>query len=95
MPLSEINTDPIYSEQVANYLAAADRRIIYGFRACLELLKIELPSAALRRPAGRRIAGIMDDYDADNPVEAVRDRYRKIEQGHALSVAAMKDRFNR
>lgn len=77
MPITEVNTDPLYSQYTAEYLASADRRITYGFRAALEMLHIPVPSFAVRK--SRRISSVLADYHADNPVEAMNDRQRKLE----------------
>jgi hypothetical protein len=62
-----IDTAVLHSTQTAIYLANADRRIVVGFRAALEMLGLPVPEAALRRPSGRNgIAAIMKDYTDNN-----------------------------
>ena len=65
--IKSVDTAVLHSPQTAAYLANADRRIVIGFRAALEMLGIALPEAALRRPYGRSgVATIMRAYNADN-----------------------------
>lgn len=76
----EVNTDRIYSQDTAEYLATADRRIVSGFRFALELQGLEIPAAALVRPSGpRRRADVLKDYHADNPVKAIQDHQRELQ----------------
>lgn len=85
MPIINVNTDAIYSQDTADYLTNADRRITYGFRAALEMLHIPAPSFAIRK--SRRISDVLRDYHADNPVEAMQDRQRKLETKRDASEA--------
>ena len=45
--------DVLCSEQAASYFQRADRRVLIGLRACLELLNIPVPEYAKRKPPGR------------------------------------------
>lgn len=86
----------LHTNDVMEYLATADRRIVSGFRFALELLDLELPEAARARPTGpRRGKAVLADYYANHPVEAVQDRRRKIDAGVAASHAARVARENR
>ena len=61
---SVLNTD--YAE--AYFTERADRRIMIGLRATLEMLGIPLPEWAERKPTGRKPGrAIMAAYRADNP----------------------------
>jgi hypothetical protein len=85
MPIIQVNTDTVYSQDTADYLSNADRRITYGFRAALEMLHIPAPAFATRK--SRRISDVLADYHTDNPVEAVMDRQRKIKTNMDASKA--------
>lgn len=93
MPITEVNTDPLYSKDTEDYLSKADRRITYGFRAALEMLHIPSPSFANRKT--RTISAVMADYHADNPVEAVLDHQRDLETNWQAGKAARDARMNK
>lgn len=50
------------------YFAQADRRVLIGLRATLELLGIPVPEYAVRKPAGRPPArAVAAAFNADHP----------------------------
>jgi hypothetical protein len=62
-----INTDVLHSPQAAKYFTGADRRIMSGLRATLEMLQLPLPAYALRAPTGPNAAKTARAaYDADH-----------------------------
>lgn len=88
MDPAKIDLSPWYSTDTAEYLASADRRIIIGFRAAVEMVGQPVPAAALRRTNSRSsIASIVRDYNGDNPAEAVRDSQRQLQAGWDASKA--------
>ena len=48
-----VTIDIINSPQAQDYFTRADRRVMIGLRATLELLKLPVPDYALRRKPGR------------------------------------------
>lgn len=89
MDPAKIDLSPWYSTTTAEYLASADRRIILGFRAAVEMVGQPVPAAALRRTNSRSsIASIVRDYNDDNPAEAARDNQRKLQAGWDASKEA-------
>ncbi|MHA4835787.1 hypothetical protein [Sphingopyxis sp. MSC1_008] len=95
MDPAKIDLSPWYSTDTAQYLASADRRIVIGFRAAVEMVGQPVPSAALRRASVRSsIASIVRDYNADNPVEAIRDNQERLSAGNETSKAQQAARSN-
>lgn len=83
-----VDISVLHGGAVTDYLACADRRAIGGFRTALEFLNIPLPIAALRKPDQRRgIRNVMQAYNADNPVEAIRDNQERLNAGNEISKA--------
>jgi hypothetical protein len=67
LALITINDDIINSTEAETYFTKSDRRIAIGFRACLELLGIPVPSYAGRRKPGRTPAmSVMTAFGADH-----------------------------
>lgn len=90
-----VDPRPLHSAAMTRYLTTADRRIIIGFRAALEALKVPVPEAALRRPSGRpTIINLVQAYNADNPVEAIRDNQERLGAGNEISKAQQAARSN-
>lgn len=74
-----VDPGPLHTAAMTTYLTTADRRIVIGFRAALEALKVPVPAAALRRPSGRpTIINLVQAFSADNPVEAIRDNQERL-----------------
>lgn len=83
-----VDPGPLHTAAMTTYLATADRRIVIGFRAALEALKVPVPAAALRRPSGRpTIINLVQAFNADNPVAAVRDSQERLSAGNEISKA--------
>lgn len=69
MALHTVSDDVITSAQAAEYFQRADRRVMIGLRAALELLGLPLPDYAKRKPAGPRsqsAKGVAARYAADH-----------------------------
>lgn len=63
-----VTDDIINSEQAEAYFIRADRRVMIGLRAALELLGLPTPEYARRRKTGPTPAkAAMAAYHADNP----------------------------
>lgn len=83
-----VDPGPLHTAAMTTYLTTADRRIVIGFRAALEALKVPVPAAALRRPSGRpTIINLVQAFNADNPVAAVRDSQERLSAGNETSKA--------
>lgn len=68
MPIYTVTDDVISSDKAAEYFTRADRRVMVGLRAALELLGLPVPDYAIRRKPGRTPAsGVAAAYAADNP----------------------------
>ncbi len=62
-----VNDDVIHSPAAVAYFERADRRVLIGVRATLEMLRIPVPEYAKRRPPGRPPAkDIAAAYEADH-----------------------------
>ena len=62
-----IDTDVLHSAHAAMYFTGADRRIMIGLRAALEMLDLPLPAYALGAPTGPNAAkAARAAYDADH-----------------------------
>lgn len=62
-----VTTDLLHSTPAAAYFTGADRRIMIGLRAALEMLDLPLPAYALRAPTGPNAAkAARAAYDADH-----------------------------
>lgn len=62
-----IDLNRLYDPRVVAHISSVDSRITGGFRLALEVLGIELPDYAKRKPAGRpSIAKLMAAADADS-----------------------------
>lgn len=69
-----VTDDLIRSPSAEDYFCNADRRVVIGLRATLEMLGIPVPDYATRKPPGRHPAKhIMAAYDGDHP------KYRPLE----------------
>ena len=69
MAIRTINDDLILSAEAGDYFKRADRRIMIGLRAALELLDLPIPPYAQRQPTGprgRSGRGIAARYALDN-----------------------------
>lgn len=68
MAIHNISTDALYSQAAAKYFVNADRRVMIGLRAALELLGLPTPEYAHRRKPGATPGrAVMAAYRADNP----------------------------
>lgn len=68
MPTILVTTDIIESPQAQTYFINADRRVMIGLRATLEMLALPVPEYARRRPAGVPPAkAALLAYQQDNP----------------------------
>jgi hypothetical protein len=63
-----VTPDVLNSPQAAEYFTRADRRVMIGLRACLEMLGLPVPDYAKRRMPGATPAkAMLAAYHADNP----------------------------
>jgi hypothetical protein len=63
-----VTDDRLSSEAAAIHFSTADRRVLIGIRAALELLGVPVPQYALRRSSGRPPSRVIAAAcDADNP----------------------------
>ena len=68
MPILTVDTDLLNSPQAATYFTRADRRVMIGLRATLEMLQLPVPAYGLRRPTGQTPAKLaLAAYNADHP----------------------------
>lgn len=68
MGTATVTTDIINSPQAQAYFTRADRRVMIGLRAALEMLRLPVPEYALRRKSGPTPAkATLAAYEADNP----------------------------
>jgi hypothetical protein len=62
-----VSDDIISSSAAAEYFARADKRVLIGVRATLEMLEIPVPQYAVRRPPGRPPSrAVADAFAADH-----------------------------
>ena len=63
-----VNDDIINSPTAKEYFGRADKRVMIGLRAALEMLSIPVPTYAVRKPPGRPPSrAVVDAFHADNP----------------------------
>jgi hypothetical protein len=68
-----VSDDVINSPAASAYFSRADRRVMIGLRAALEMLSIPIPAYAERKPIGRPPAkAVREAYRKDHPGELVR-----------------------
>jgi hypothetical protein len=68
MGTSVVTTDIINSPQAQEYFTRADRRVMIGLRAALEMLELPVPDYARRRMPGQTPAkAALAAFAADNP----------------------------
>lgn len=68
MPTLTVTTDLIESQQAATYFTNADRRVMIGLRATLEMLRLPVPEYARRKATGVTPAkAALAAYHLDNP----------------------------
>ena len=68
MATATIDTDIVESPQAQAYFTKADRRVMIGLRATLEMLHLPVPSYAHRGYSGKSPAKIaLALYNADHP----------------------------
>lgn len=73
MAVHTVNDDILLSPAALAYFSRADRRVLIGLRATLEMLGIPVPEYAERRPPGRPPSrAVTSAYRADNPGEPER-----------------------
>lgn len=73
MAARTVNDDILTSPAAIDYFARADRRVLIGLRAALEMLGLPVPEYAERKPMGRPPGkAINQAYRAEHPGEPVR-----------------------
>ena len=78
-----IDTGVLDTAEAQAYFSKADHRILCGCRATLEMLGIELPQWAQRKPTGPKPGkAIMAAYRADHP-ETLHQATMRKSQEHA------------
>ncbi len=87
-----VNDDIVASAAARDYFIHADRRVMIGLRAALEMLRIPLPEYATRKPPGpapsRAVAAA---YQADQGARAAPKHVGSDPLGeHRLSAAVAK-----
>jgi hypothetical protein len=91
-------TDDIFrTPQAQDYFNRADRRVMIGLRAALELLGIPVPDYAVRKPPGRPPAeALAAAYDADHGVTRQGPTFQpNTEDRHTAAVRKAKARIAR
>ena len=69
MATTLVTTEIIESQQAQNYFTKADRRVMIGLRATLEMLNIPIPDYAHRGYSGPTPAKVtIAAFNADNPL---------------------------
>lgn len=74
MAVRTVNDDIINSAAAQDYFAHADRRVMIGLRATLEMLNLPVPPYAIRKPPGPTPArAVANSFQADHgkPATAV------------------------
>jgi hypothetical protein len=67
MAVHTVNDDIINSAAAQNYFTHADRRVMIGLRATLEMLGLSVPSYAVRKPPGPTPArAVSNAFQADH-----------------------------
>jgi hypothetical protein len=67
MAVYTVTDDMLCSEQAATYFQRADRRVMIGLRASLEILGIPVPDYAKRKPPGVAPSRAVESaYQADH-----------------------------
>lgn len=62
-----VTDDVIRSEEAAKHFSTADRRVLIGIRAALEILDVPVPDWARRKPTGRMPSRVIKSaHAADN-----------------------------
>lgn len=81
----EVDTSVLSTDYAETYFTErADRRIMIGLRATLEMLGIPLPEWAERKPTGRKPGrSIAAAYRADNPETLHEATMRKVAEHKA------------
>lgn len=68
MTTRTIDDAVLHSSSAEKYLLRADRRVMIGLRAVLEMLSIPLPDYAIRRPPGPTPGkAVAAAFNADHP----------------------------
>lgn len=78
----EVDTSVLGTEYAETYFTErADRRIMIGLRATLEMLSIPLPEWAERKPTGRKPGrAIAAAFRSDNPETLHEATMRKVQE---------------
>lgn len=94
MAVHTVTDDLLRSNRAAAYFTTADRRVMIGLRAALEMLGIPIPDYAARKPSGRPGArDIIAAHAADNPQPAPAPlTYNRKPDASPARVAAAKAR---
>jgi hypothetical protein len=81
----EVDTSVLSTDYAETYFTErADRRIMIGLRATLEMLGIPLPAWAERKPTGRKPGrSIAAAYRADNPETLHEATMRRVAEHKA------------
>lgn len=92
MAVFTVSDDIINSMQAQDYLTRADRRVLIGVRATLEMLGIPVPEFAKRKPPGRPPArAVAAAFSADNPKDHTpvvnTGAARTLTKGHVIGPA--------
>lgn len=83
----------LYSPAAESYFTRADRRVMIGLRATLEMVGLPLPDYALRRERGRSPASrVADAFKADHPTGLPTTLALRKPNASPATVAAAKDR---
>ena len=87
-----VSDDIISSSAAAEYFARADKRVLIGVRATLEMLEIPVPLYAVRRPPGRPPSrAVTDAFAADHGRQPSRPPVHSDPLGsHRIAAAVAK-----
>jgi hypothetical protein len=98
MPPVQVIPDILHSPQARAYFLRADRRVMIGLRATLEMLGLDVPDYALRRMPGRTpakatLAAYAADYPTPRPME-LAERKANASPARVAEVQARNDYRN-
>jgi hypothetical protein len=90
MAVHTVNDDIINSASAQEYFSRADRRVLIGLRAVLEMLSIPVPNYANRKPPGRPPSrAVADAFNADHGRQPSRPAVHSEPLGQRRLAAAV------
>lgn len=98
MATHTVGDDILATPEAADYFLNADRRVLIGLRATLELLGLPLPDYALRKPPGPQSASakvIAKLYAQDRGEGIPRPKFTADPNSEARVTAALSSAFRK